>query len=328
MSAHRPVVRLSAVVKRQTRAFTRQAAFRYLGPRNPLDPNDALIICADPRGGSTWLYELLTRLEGAAGLWEPLHIGRAAVFRDLGFNYRHYIPEQSIEPKARSAFEALFQGHCREPHIMQRTSVQELRNADKLVVKFCRATQLLPWMTRVFSFTRKPVHLVRHPCAVVASQMKYGAWDHVKPGFDETEVLSDPLTRPYADILLKINTVEAHLAAVWAMTNSVALNHPDRQARWMTISYEHLVTDPRAVLSGMLQEWRLTLGNLDEIAKRPSKTTLASSPIAGGDQRNQLTHWQKALDARQIDLILGITHEIGISLYDQTAKLPTFGGFS
>lgn len=328
MSDNTPFARLPAAVRRRTLALTRQMAFRFLDPRQSFDSNDALLICADPRGGSTWLYEMLTRLEGVAGLWEPLDIGRAAVFRDLGFSYRHYITEQSSDPKARAAFECLFQGHYREPHIMQNTSPKELRNADKLLVKFCRATQLLPWMTREFSFTHKPIHLVRHPCAVVASQMKYGAWDQVKPGFDESDVYSDPLKKPYAQILLKIDTVEARLAAFWAMTNSVALNHPDRKARWMTISYENLVTDPKAVLSGLLQDWRMPLENLDAIVNRPSKTTLGSSPIAGGDQQNQLTYWQKTLEPSQIDLILGITHEMGISLYDQTAKVPSLNDFA
>lgn len=229
-------------------------------------------------------------------------------------------------PAARAAFDSLFQGHCREPHIVQRTSVQELRNADRLLVKFCRATQLLPWMTREFSFTCKPVHLLRHPCAVVASQMKYGAWDQVKPGFDESDVLSDPLKKPYADILMKVDTIEARLAAFWAMTNSVAINHPERQTRWITITYEDLVIAPETILSGILQDWNLVMDDLDAVVKRPSKTTLGSSPVARGHQGKQMTYWQDFLKPYQIDLILDITHAMGVSLYDHTAEPSSLAG--
>ena len=86
MSQKTPFARLPAAVTRRARALTRQAGFHFLGPRKSLDPKDALIICADPRGGSTWLYEMLSRLDGVTGLWEPLDIGRAALFRDLGFS--------------------------------------------------------------------------------------------------------------------------------------------------------------------------------------------------------------------------------------------------
>ena len=44
-------------------------------------------------------------LDGVAGLWEPLDIGRASAFRKLGFGYRQYIPEMVAAPAVRDTFD-------------------------------------------------------------------------------------------------------------------------------------------------------------------------------------------------------------------------------
>jgi len=79
--------------------------FRIAGPPRPFDPREALILCADFKGGSTWLYEMLLEVDRIAGLWEPRDVGRVALFRDLGFRYREYISETACNPPSRAAFE-------------------------------------------------------------------------------------------------------------------------------------------------------------------------------------------------------------------------------
>ena len=317
LSSGLPLHRLPSILRNRSIGFCRRVGFTLAGPRNTLRAEDAIVICADPRGGSTWLYEMLSRINGVAGLWEPLHIGQVSHFRKIGFGWRHYIAENESVPAARKAFEDLFQGRCRDPYILHRTSFNSFRDAELLLVKFCRATQLLPWLSREFGFVRRPVHLVRHPCAIVASKIKYGAWDTVRPAFSEQDILSDPLMRPYADELQRINTIEARLAAVWALTNQVALNHPQREQRWLTVSYEGLVSSPVDTLSRVLSDWKLSLdADIEEIILRPSKTTLKSSPIALGEEMAQLSYWQKSLTPSQIRSILDTVEALGVGIYD------------
>lgn len=309
--------RLPSILRNRSTGLSRRVGFALSGPKNTLRAEDALVICGDPRGGSTWLYEVLSRINGVAGLWEPLHIGQVSRFRKIGSGWRHYIAENESAPEARNAFDDLFRGRCREPYVLHRTSFRSFRDAEFLLVKFCRATQLLPWLSLEFGFARKPVHLVRHPCAIVASQIKYGAWDTVRPAFSEQDILSDPLMQPYADVLQRINTIEARFAAVWALTNQVALNHPQREQRWLTVSYEGLVSSPVDTLSRVLSDWKLSLdADIEEIILRPSKTTLRSSPIALGDKMAQLSYWQKSLTPSQIRSILDTVEAFGVGIYD------------
>ena len=318
MSINFPLQRISSALLNHSAEITRRLAFSFIGTRRGFDARDALVICADPRGGSTWLYEILSGIDNVAGLWEPLHIGKVGQFKKLGFGWRHYISENDTFPGARAAFQRLFEGACRDPYILHRTTFREFREADHLLTKFCRATQLLPWLTREFKFNNKPVHLVRHPCAIVASQLRYGAWDSVKPGFSEHQIMSDPLMSIHSDILLGVDNIESRLAAVWAMTNSVALNHPQRNERWLTISYEDLVTNPADTLALILNDWGLTLDDsIDEIIVRPSRTTLNSSPVALGKTQKQLSYWQSSLTDKQIHNVLDTVNAFGIDIYGE-----------
>ena len=311
----------------RTGSLSRNLAFRLIAPRKNFEPHKALIICADPRGGSTWLYEILSNIDRTVGLWEPLDIGRAKLFREIGFNYRQYIPEAASNTEAWQAFNALFRGQCLEEHVMQKASLREYQNADTLLVKFCRGTQLLPWLSREFAFKRYPVHLIRHPCAVVASQLRYGAWDHVTPGFEEDDVLSDPLKAPHAECLLKITTIEERLAAYWALVNAIALNHPKRRDKWLTVAYEHLVLDPKQLVSSVLEKWQLEIDDIDACLQNPSQTALQSSPVVNGKRIEQLAYWQKTLSTQQIDLILETTRKIGVTIYDTNSAPRNSGPF-
>lgn len=305
--------KLSAV----SRHLAREIGFKILRPKVTLEPRDALVICADPRGGSTWLTELLSAIPGVSIVWEPLDVGRVQLFRDLGFNYRQYIPEDGEAPEAFRAFDNLFRGRCRDHHLMQRTSPCAMRDASRLLVKFCRATQLLPWMVRQFNFNQRPIHLLRHPCAVVASQIKYGAWADVDPEFCEEEVCRDPLLRPYADLLLSIKTIEERLAAFWAVANKVALDSRSRERGWITIHYEHLVLDSRTALAEVSDDWQVDLDSLSSRMGAPSATTLSSSPITRGAVRKQLEYWKSSLDECQTTRILDTVGAIGVSEYSR-----------
>lgn len=307
--------RVPSIVKNRSTQLGRRAAFAFMSRRR-FEPEDALLICADPRGGSTWLAEILTRIPNTALFWEPLNIGVAPTFRNLGFRYREFIQEGTENPDVHSAFERLFSGQYLDPYVLHRTSVRTFRQADKPLVKFCRATQLLPWLTSEFLFKRKPIHLLRHPCAVVASQMRYGAWDNVDPRLSDAEILSDPLLAPHHDVVSKIDSVEERLAAFWAAVNSVALNHPERNQRWMTLSYEQLVQDPVSQVGAIQAEWSLEIaGSLSDLVIRPSATTLVSSPISSGSSNGQLAYWQKTLEKDQMYRILDMVERMGVSVY-------------
>src|SRR5690606_8979793 len=100
------------------------------------DPKRARIVSGDPRGGTTWLAQLLNQLPGSALIWEPLMVRKVKEVRKIGFAWRQYIPENEIWPEARDVMERILSGHLMSPYLCQQTSPQQLRNANYLLVKF------------------------------------------------------------------------------------------------------------------------------------------------------------------------------------------------
>lgn len=287
------------------------------------DPSQSLVVAGDPRGGSTWLAEMVAGLPGVTMLWEPLDIGNVGHFRELEFTWRQYIPENARWPEARDAFERLFKGQMLNGHITLRTSARDLKRAERLLVKFCRANQLLPWLVRQFAFTCPPIYLVRHPCAVIASQMSQGGWGNVPPNFEIPNCKYDDFYRKHEPYLRSIETVEGRLAAFWCLCNVVPLHHEGGNKAWITMTYESLLLDTAGQLERIEQRWNVTFPEaVRSETTVASQTTLRSSPVAKGRQRDQLNLWRERLDNEQIQNILSVLEYFEIDLYGD-GVLPT-----
>lgn len=285
--------------------------------------DEVLIVAGDPRGGSTWLAELIRQIPGTAILWEPLAINRDSQFSDLGFCWRQYIPEREEWPEARKQFETLFSGNVLSPYLCMRTSPEQLRKAKHLLVKFCRANQLLPWLTRQFSFKYAPIYLVRHPCSVIASQLKQGGWEYLDPSFEIPVAPYQSFYSEHENFISTINTVEKRLAFIWCLCNFVPLRHPENNKRWITILYEHLLMNGAKELQRIEKRWGLNFpsSTYDSIYIA-SKTTVAGSPIQIGKIDDQLKYWQTRLNSEQISDVLSVLEYFNITLYG-SGILPT-----
>ena len=136
--------------------------------------------------------------------------------------------------------------------------------------------------------------------------------------FSESEIDSDPLLVPHKSILLEIDTIEERLAAFWAMTNAIALNHFARGTKWTTIYYEELLGDPISVVEGILDRWQVeTSIPIQALASQPSGTTIGGSPVLTGNTEKQLTYWKSSLNAEQVRRVLSMVHKLGVRDYDE-----------
>jgi len=302
--------------------------YEILASRNTFSLENVLILAGDPRGGTTWLAEILKKLPGTAMLWEPLSISQVHQFRDLGFPWRQYIPENGMWPEARQTFDRLFSGRLLSRYLCRRTSPEEIRKARFLLIKFCRANQLLPWLTSEFQFYYAPIYIVRHPCAVVASQLNQGGWNHITPRFEIPEGRFASFYSDHQSFLSTVDTVEKKLAATWCLCNKVPLDHPENNIRWITLTYESMLQNPAKELNRIFSRWKIVFPeNLHEWASKASETTVLESPIQSGKTADQLSHWKKQLTTKQKDDIYSVLQYFGIELYD-SHELPrkTFVG--
>lgn len=313
-------------IKRRIFSGVRDLAYKGLAHISGFESNDAMIIAGDPRGGTTWLAEMVKGIPKTAMIWEPLMISEVAAFKRLGFQWRQYIDESDSWPETREIFNKLFSGQLLNSYLCQQTSPKELLGANHLLVKFCRANQLLPWLTRQFQFKYAPIYLVRHPCAIVASQLKKGAWSHVSPTFKVPNGRYQTFYTDHIEFLKTIDSVEKRLAAIWCLCNRVPLNHPENNKRWITITYESMLLNGDEQLKRIEKRWNKDFpSEIFESVNKASDTTLTNSPITRGKVLDQLTYWENQLSTKQIDDILSVLNYFQIKLYSRDVRpLVTF----
>ncbi len=286
---------------------------RYYNGKFNFNTSEAIIISGVPRGGTTWLAELLSVEEKLALIWEPLHLEFYPPIKKLNFKWRQFIDINNHDHETIDLFSQLLTGKSLTRGILQKTSIDKLKNADALIVKFCRANRLLPWLTTHFEF-KKVIHLLRHPCAVVSSQLSFGAWDDIEPFFTEEELKSDGFIENYYEIIKPINTIEEKLAAIWCLDNILPLTE-NKSNKWVSVTYENLLLNPEKSFERMDIEFN---SDMENKFNQPSTTTKSSSPINKKETvMQQLSYWKTKLNEQQTNSILTILRQFNITIYNQ-----------
>lgn len=274
------------------------------------EPSNNLILCSAPRGGSTWLAELLCQVPRTALLFEPLYLWRKPPFSDLNFTGYQPIPEHADWPAARATFDAVFRGRFVNDWTAHQSSILAFLLAKRMLVKMVRAHAMLPWLIRNFQFRYRPVLLVRHPLAVVASQLRFGFMRDGFRGFRIPECPFNEHYRKHAEFLLQIRTAEEALAAQWCLANQVPLDSPDNDRAWTTVYYEHLLMDPEREIRRIFDGWALPLPHhiLNRVRVPSGKTTDArflSNP------ERQLDKWRQTFNEGQLERLVAVLDYFG-----------------
>lgn len=289
--------------------------------RNNISPSKTILLFSNPRGGSTWLAEIMAELPRTTTITEPLMVRKVRDFEKLNFYWNQPIPENAEWPEAEETFRKLFNIEILPYSIYRGNNLLSIPFSDTFIFKFCFGNLLLPWIVKKFDV--KPVLLVRHPCAVISSQMKHGSWSKIeKAGFkyDIPDFKFNDFYLQYLDILGTIKTFEEHLAASWAFTMINSVMHPENDKSWITIAYENLYNNFEYEIHRVFD--RLNLPIPETVWERqiiPSSTTKKGSvdTILHG---SQMESWKKNLSKKQIDNIFGILHEFGLDFYDHSPE--------
>lgn len=282
-------------------------------------PQSNILIFADPRGGSTWLTEIIKEITKLPLLWEPLHVRKMPSLQSLNFNYRHYVDENSSESQTKLFFNKLLKGELRDSWLYsQEKNTFNLYKSNAALIKFCRGNLLIPYLTENFVFEKKPIFLIRHPFAVVASQLKQGGWDKVKSRVDLSKISEYPYSIKNLDFLKKINTKEEVLTVQWCLHNKYVIEHSKNNKNWITITYEEMVMQPEETLARILKSWQIKK-NLKYINFQKKSFTSINHEEYKKEER--LTKWKAQFNEHQINRMLEILNFFEINLYN-TSIMP------
>jgi hypothetical protein len=285
------------------------------------------------RGGTSWLTEILLKIEHSCILDEPLlrHIPTTSSKPDpwlrkmqavekLGFYFNQPIPEYSIWPEAYAMFEHLFKGQVVSLGLYDQYGLAPMRGAENFIVKINQGHLLMHWLLRNFDVSA--ILLLRHPCAVVASQLKFDFFGRIEleidrgfPQFKHREVYDQ-----YSHIYKEVDSIEGYLAFLWSVQVKHSLYHPDNNRRWLTVAYEKLLMDFENEISRIFAFLnRPVPRNAMQQRMVPSAWTDPRS-IPFIRQGKQLDAWQRELTGVQIANIFNVVDQFGIDAYDLSCE--------
>jgi hypothetical protein len=295
------------------------------------DIRDTITIHASPRGGSTWLAELIHTLEGYVLLWEPVTLGSNPGIAQHGFYPDTYLPQGTDDPQKRAYLHGVLAGRkLSASHLsVDHFDVRRFMRFRGFLVKFVRGNLLLPWLLEQFPV--RSIILIRHPCAVVASQLTWDAWYEIKD-LSWTEQARRGIWRfppefeeayPHIhDIYRTVATADEFLALDWAIQTYVPLTELEPGSYLLT-TYEKLVVEGSQELGRIFRY----LGQTPPEAAisqlgRASATTHRGSPFAMG--LGALSGWKQTLSSDQVNRILSVAHRVGVDFYDE-GLTPDYG---
>ena len=267
------------------------------------DARDTVCVASSPRSGSTWLAETLVDLGHYDWVDEPLRLENGEL-RPHGFTARSCLLDASGEREAAIARKMREVLCGRVGHLQL-----SWRLRRRLLLKFVRINRMLAWATDEFDLQRN-ILLVRHPCAVVASQLAMhggnSKWSNMSSPAPDIPSYLEAQVRSLAD-----GSAHRSLAINWAIDQRIPV-YDFVPRNTLLVFYEDLMADPEG-------GWRKICDfcgiRYEALSGRPSATASSDFSVAA-----QIDKWREKLPMDIAEDILHTCHALGVELYDMASS--------
>jgi hypothetical protein len=323
MSLLRPLKRYRRKWPQQREWSTRDRLWREMGTalRGQLyvdrggGPEDAVLVAGTARSGTSWISEVINHDNRYRIIHEPLRRGRLAITGS--FRPRHYLRPGDGDPRFVRPMEAILSGRVRS---LWTDKYNRKLVAGKRLVREVRGNLLLPWIRSAFPGT-PVVLLLRHPCAVVRSQLTWGsAWPaKLERFFAERGLMEDHL-EPFREAMAAASSEWDRHVFVWCVENYVPLRGL-APGQVHVVFYERLVVDPETELGGLFEF--LGLDPTEEVLarlRRPSNSSRKDSAIVTGS--DPVRSWRSHVSPADLRRAVEILRMFGLDRIYGDGDLP------
>ncbi len=309
------------------------------------------IIAGFGRSGTTWVLDVLAESNELRPIFEPLHPASIdgaeryaqrcflkadrrtdlydlldpyirGNYRSLWVDYRIY--RKNLVPTLESvmswgAFKsyAHFLLNSKSDYIKYRAQKSHRRR----IIKFVRANMMLGWLQE--NFNARIAFLIRHPVAVVSSQMRAAkGWNisqRISVYRNDERLLSEINEATKTLLFTSLDDVKSYTLS-WCIENHVAL----RQCRENGIHvchYEKLLSSPEEEWSYLLTALDLSIYPSENLISRPSQQAWGKKAKDENLVR-QYDSWLKAIEDEVKDKIQHVLDETGMDIYSVKSADP------
>jgi hypothetical protein len=333
--------------RKEKTAQSNMMLFRYFERRilksKKINIGDTILLVGTPRSGSTYAMRIFSALPGYASMFEPENPNWCPESFEVGFRSRTYLSPNVDWPEGEDYLRRAFIGKTAKLSVNYGQLVNILLSkiepknimyrllANKLVVKSIGLNRLLPWIAKRFQL-RGIYFIIRHPCAVVASQLKTGWCGYYLTAPPYTNIFPtrqqvleeaseiEGLDQSLINRLKKIETQDEILAAVWCIDNYVPLSLP-KPHPWSLVIYEKFVKERKEEITRLFNE--IGVKNIPRSTFRKLNAPIMLKTSTGEiveKADKQLSKWKESLSEKQIERILKIVSEFGLDFYTENIE--------
>jgi hypothetical protein len=278
-----------------------------------------VFVAGSARSGTTWLADIINHDNDYRYVFEPFRPNRLGLGQR--FAPRQYLRPQDADPGALAVAGRVMTGRIRGQWTDQ---MNRKLVARRRVVKDVWANLLLGWIHE--HFPQIPIVLIlRHPCAVVSSQLLLLDWEwqvDVEALLGQPDLVQDHL-RPYVEAMVAASTpYERHLVT-WCVENLVPLRQ-FQPGQIHLVFYEQLCAEPLREADRL---FRFLGKRIDHrilpMMSRPSRASRGHSAVISG--QGAVDAWVSRVSRHDLDGavrtlgLFGLEHVYGMDPVPNTA---------
>ena len=276
------------------------------------DHRSSVFLAGSGRSGTTWVSGLINHRNAYRFVFEPFRQDKVGICENFG--RKQYLRSGDRREEYLRPARTILTGGLRS-HWTDRFN--EKLVARRRLIKDIRANLLLGWMRA--NFPGMPiVLLLRHPCAVVASQLALGWRDVLSETMEQEELVEDFLGPMEAEIRAARGGFERRLFT-WCIENYVPLKQFEPGEIHLCF-YEDFLTRPE-------HELRRLFSLLDEdFDERVYPLLNRPSPLSREGEAASVDAWQRSVTGRQLERAVEILGLFGLDRVYGEAPMPDPSG--
>ncbi|MFC6858580.1 sulfotransferase [Zunongwangia atlantica] len=309
------------VLSKQNRSRLKQKLIRY----RRFQQKNAILIFSEPRGGSTWLMEVLMENPKVIVNWEPFHKNFGVVPRS--FEWGWLATSNNINKSQLIQFlQDVISFRFANNWLVKYALFKRIFTASYVLTKFVRANRILQFVTKNLNLNHKPIYILRHPITTCISQLKtfnkMESYEMFIPWYETMQLADyDIKNKNLTYFLESLETPIEQKVAYWCLNNNDNICKIDSND-FYTVFYEDIVINPEIEFAKMFESIGLKV--FDGFEKFNFRKASASDYQKNfrENPEEQLRKFQKYITTDVLNRVQAILDIFGITVYSAFHHLP------
>lgn len=276
-----------------------------------------IVVFGSPRGGTTWIAELIAHLGNSWVVHEPFNVRSTFVQNELSVSSFSELYEPSNLLGIERYFKKILDGNYAQLKVWPWEKGYSPKT-DHIVVKLNQGLlNKMNWFCQRFSVS--VIHLVRHPIAVALSREEFP----LLQDFDRCKLRDEFSVEELAcaDKIIASGSKLEKGVLMWCLHHGPALRAHPRNA--LFLSYELCVTQPTLAFSELLAYLGMPhrLNRILELSRKPSSVIYKSDKYTKSavtekyDTYNIISKWRRIVTQAEEEDLLSIIGLFGLGAH-------------